>query len=73
LLKKGIEQEKKGIPVKIFYKEKEAIVNTLTNAIQGSFITVLCDTVPDALNTVIQMKEKESDRKILKSDIPNLN
>jgi len=73
LLKKGIEQEKKGIPVEIFYKEKEAIVNTLTNAIQGSFITVLCDTVPDALNTVIQMKEKESDRKILKSDIPNLN
>ena len=73
LLKNGIEQEKKDIPVEIFYKEKEAIVSTLKNAIGGSFITVLCDTVPDALNIVLDLKEKESDRKILKSDIPNLN
>lgn len=73
LLKTGIGKEKKDTPVEIFYKEKEAIVNTLNNAIDGSFITILCDTVPDALNTVIGLKEKESDRKISKADIPNLN
>jgi cyanophycin synthetase len=74
LLIQGIKQNNDKLPINVILDEKEAITTTLQNAPQGSFITVLCDTIPDALNVVTKMKEKDQSKiKVLKADIPNLN
>ena len=73
LLIKGIRKKYKVKPVNVIYNEKEAITSVINNAKNGSFITIVSAIVPEALDTVIKLKEKESKVKILKADIPNLN
>lgn len=60
LLIEGIDQTKKQeIPVNIIHKERDAIIYAYSNAVPGSLITIMCDVVPDALDFIKQLKEKE--------------
>ena len=68
LLIKGIRKKYKKKPIEVIYNEKEAITTVINNAKEGSFITIVSAIVPDALDTVIKLKEKESKVKILKAD-----
>jgi cyanophycin synthetase len=62
LLVEGINETKtKDIPVKIIYKEKDAIMYAYDNAIPGSLITIMCDVVAEALDLVKGLKEKEDE------------
>jgi cyanophycin synthetase len=60
LLVEGInETRKKDIPLQIIPSEKESIMYAYTNAKPGSLITIMCDVVPDALEYIKLLKEKE--------------
>ena len=61
-------------PVKIINKENEAIKYAIENAKEGSLVVVSSDVVPDALNMVMKLKEKESKELYgnVKEEIPNL-
>jgi cyanophycin synthetase len=59
LIEKGIRNVNKDVPIIVIPKESEAIDYALTNAKKDSFITIISDVVPDALEQVKTMKEKE--------------
>jgi cyanophycin synthetase len=60
LLVEGINEAKpKEIPVVIIPTEREAIIHAYKNAVPGSLITIMCDVVPDALEYIKKLKEKE--------------
>ena len=61
-------------PVKIINKENEAIKYAIENAKHGSLVVVSSDVVPDALNMVMKLKEKESKELYgnVKEESPNL-
>lgn len=59
LLTKGIQNIKPNLEVLVINKESEAIDFAIKNAIKDSFITVISDVVPDALEQVKNLKEKE--------------
>ncbi|RYD53655.1 MAG: cyanophycin synthetase [Sphingobacteriales bacterium] len=59
LLKTGIAKVKPNMPVKVILKESDAIDYALQNAKVGSFITVISDVIPDALEQVKAYKERE--------------
>jgi cyanophycin synthetase len=59
LIEQGIRRVNKDIPVHVIPKESEAIDFALKNAKKDSFITIISDVVPDALEQVKNMKEKE--------------
>ena len=62
------------IPLRIIKKENEAIQHAVENAKEGSLIVVSSDVVPDALNMVMNLKEKETKSLYgnVKEEIPNL-
>ncbi len=60
LLVEGINESKPGdIPVTIIPKERDAIMHAYKNAKPGSFITIMCDVIPDALGFIKNLKEEE--------------
>jgi cyanophycin synthetase len=59
LLTKGIYEVDKNKKVTIIKKEPEAIDYAIRNAVQGSFIVICSDVVPDALDQIMKMKEQE--------------
>src|SRR6185436_13233112 len=60
LLVEGINETKmQDIPVTIMSNEREAIMYAYKNAKPGSFITIMCDVVPDALAFIKNLKEEE--------------
>ncbi|HRN73965.1 MAG TPA: cyanophycin synthetase [Ginsengibacter sp.] len=60
LLIEGIDEAKTtDIPVTVIQKEKEAIIHAYNNATPGSIVTIMCDVVPDALDFIKGLKEKE--------------
>lgn len=59
LILTGIRKTNPGIAVHIIPKESEAIDYALHHARKDSFITIISDVVPDALEQVKSMKEKE--------------
>jgi len=60
LLVEGINETKtKDIPIKIIYKEKDAIMYAYDNAKPGSLITIMCDVVAEALDLIKELKEQE--------------
>lgn len=66
LLMEGINEVKGSeIPIKIIYKEKEAIIYAYENAKPGSLVTIMCDVVAEALDVIKGLKAQE-DEKILK-------
>ena len=73
LLMRGIRNVKPDMPIQVIYDEREAIESTFKRAPHGSFICILAETVPDGLEIVADLKEKEGKLKIRKQDIPNLN
>jgi len=59
LILTGIRKTNESVEVHIIPKESEAIEFALKNARKDSFITIMSDVVPDALEQVKAMKEKE--------------
>ena len=73
-IKAGILDVSPKIPLRIIKKENEAIQHAVENAKDGSLIVVSSDVVPDALNMVMNLKEKETKSLYgnVKEEIPNL-
>ena len=73
-IKAGILDISPKIPLRIIRKENEAIQYAVENAKEGSLIVVSSDVVPDALNMVMKLKEKESKELYpnVKEEIPNM-
>ena len=73
-IKAGILDVSPKIPLRIIKKENEAIQHAVENAKEGSLIVVSSDVVPDALNMVMNLKEKETKNLYsnVKKEIPNL-
>ncbi len=60
LLVEGINEGKtKDVPVKIYHKEKDAILDAYENVRPGAIITIMCDVIPDALDYIKELKEQE--------------
>lgn len=68
---KGIHEVDGGKQVKVIPTESEAIDYAIRNAVQGSFIVICSDVVPDALNQIMTLKEQEDQFKLVKEEIPN--
>ena len=73
-IKAGILDVSPKIPLRIIKKENQAIQHAVENAKEGSLIVVSSDVVPDALNMVMNLKEKETKSLYgnVKEEIPNL-
>jgi cyanophycin synthetase len=60
LLLEGINEAKaKDIPVKVIYKEEDAILHAYNNATPGTLITIMCDVVSEALDFIKDLKAQE--------------
>ena len=57
--------------IKVIPLEKEAIDYAITNGKKGSFIVICSDVVPDALDQIMQLKEKDDKFEMHLEDIPN--
>ncbi len=71
LLMKGILLVDKKKPVRTEPNEAEAIVNSIRKAEKGTFITVLCDDIPNSIKLIGDLKEKETGIDVQENDIPN--
>jgi cyanophycin synthetase len=73
-IKDGILDVDSKKPLQIITKESEAIIHAVENAKEGSLIVISSDVVPDALNIVMKLKEKESKELYpnAKEEIPNI-
>ncbi len=59
MLQAGIKSVNPKKPVKVIPKEREAITYALSNAKEGSLIVLCSDIIPEALDLVKELKEKE--------------
>jgi len=71
LIVQGITSKDPRVPYKIIPTESEAISYAIKNAVEGSFITICSDVVPDALNAIMKYKEEDAKFEMHKEDIPN--
>ena len=53
----------------IIPSEREAILHAVRNATKGSLIVLCSDVIPDALDLVNQLKERESKGTLVLSDL----
>jgi cyanophycin synthetase len=60
MLNDGIKIQDPNKKTTIIPSEKEAIKYAVANAVRGSLIVLCSDVVPDALELVKELKEKES-------------
>ena len=60
MLHDGIKKKDPNKKISIIPSEKEAIEHAVAHAIKGSLIVLCSDVVPDALNLVKELKEKEA-------------
>ncbi len=74
LMERGIKEFDPDKKIRVIPNESEAIKFAIENAEKGSLITMSSDVVPDALELVMEYKEKEADElyHFTKKDIPNL-
>lgn len=72
LMLKGINEIDAGKLDKVIPTEREAIDYVFKNAKKGSFITICSDVVPDALDQIMQYKEKEDKFEITPDDIKDI-
>lgn len=72
LLEEGIRESNPNIPVKVIYKEVEAIEFAIKNAVPGSFIVICSDVVAQAVDAVMRLREEEAQVEIKHEDIPNM-
>ena len=59
MLNDGIKMKDPNIKTTIIPSEKEAILHAVKNAVKGSLIILCSDVIPDALELVQSLKEKE--------------
>jgi len=59
LMHQGISSIDPSKDVMIIRKENEAIKYAIAHAQKGSFITICSDVIPDALNVIMEFKERE--------------
>jgi cyanophycin synthetase len=59
-LKDGIAKENPNKKVTVIPSEREAILYAVKNAKKGALIVLSSDVIPDALNLVKELKEKEA-------------
>lgn len=64
MLDKGIKERDPNKKTTIIPSEKEAITYAVSNAEKGSLIVLCSDVVPDALDLVKELKEKEANGKL---------
>ncbi len=62
MINKGIKSVDPKKKVTIIPSEKEAITHAITNAKKGALLVFCSDVVPDALNLVMSLKEKEVEK-----------
>jgi cyanophycin synthetase len=60
MLKDGIVKEDPNKKVTVIRSEREAILYAVKNAKKGALIVLSSDVIPDALNLVKELKEKEA-------------
>jgi cyanophycin synthetase len=72
LLEMGIRTVSPTMPVKVIFKEVEAIEYAIKNAVPGSYIVVCSDVVAQAVEAVMRLREEEAQLEIRHEDIPNL-
>ncbi|WP_299671196.1 cyanophycin synthetase [uncultured Polaribacter sp.] len=60
MLKDGIIRKNPNKNIKIIPSEREAILYAIENAEKGALIVLCSDVIPDALNLVKELKEKEA-------------
>ncbi|HRG58642.1 MAG TPA: cyanophycin synthetase [Bacteroidia bacterium] len=73
LMLKGIAEIDATKLEKVIPTEREAIDYVLKNAKNGAFITICSDVVPDALEQIMQYKEREDKFEITLEDIKDLH
>jgi cyanophycin synthetase len=73
MLKDGIIKKDPNKKIDIIPSEKEAILYAVKNAKKGALIVLCSDVIPDALNLVKELKEKEANElyEFTNEDIPN--
>jgi cyanophycin synthetase len=60
LLVEGVNESKtRDIPITVLQKEEDAIMHAYKTARPNSIITIMCDVIPDALDFIKKLKEKE--------------
>ena len=73
LLMDGILEIKPGLDVVRINPEKESIKYVIENAKPGSHITICSDVIAEALDLVLQYKEKDDQFEFNKGEIPNVH
>jgi len=59
MLEDGIKKIDPNKPVKVIPNEREAITYAIENGKEGSLIVLCSDIIPDALNLVKELKDKD--------------
>jgi cyanophycin synthetase len=74
MLKDGILMKDPNKKINIIPSEREAILYAVKNAKKGALIVLSSDVIPDALNLVKELKEKEANElyEFTNENIPNL-
>ncbi|MEQ8910310.1 MAG: cyanophycin synthetase [Vicingaceae bacterium] len=72
LLMKGIASANKVNKVDVVANENLAILKVIEEGRKGSFITVISDAIPESIQLIRSLKEKEERLIISKADIPNM-
>jgi cyanophycin synthetase len=73
LLKEGLLEVDASIPIKYINPEKESIKYVIENAKPGSYITICSDVIAEALDLVMEYKEKDENFEFHKEEIPNVH
>lgn len=73
LLKEGIFEIKPDLEVICINPEADSIKHVIDNAKPGSHITILSDVIAEALDLVMQYKERDDQFEFNKAEIPNVH
>lgn len=68
LLMEGIRSANSSLPVSYIPDEKTAITKSILKAKPGSFITIICDSVPRSIGFVTELKEEENRQQLHQND-----
>lgn len=69
LMSQGINETSPGKKFTVIKTEREAIDFAIKNAVDGAFIVICSDVVPDALDQIMKYKEEEDQFKISAADL----
>ncbi len=73
LLKEGIYEVKPEMQVICINPEKDSIKYVIDNAKKGSHITICSDVIAEALDLIMQYKERDDQFEFNKEEIPNVH